>query len=182
MLCVALFTGIFATLAVFWWNNNTAAHKAVVVGGSSGRLSSPLLSQDKVIHLLEKKGIYSVSDFKNEMDVAIPYWGAAAATDKQSSKQTTPQWGPCFAPHNRVDWDQAIETSWNATTPQYETKIAAPAPVLSKNSMDGEDLAGFCRPGFIIIGAGKCGTSVREESMVHRQSCSDIFLLLSLTR
>ena len=168
---VALFTGSLATLTFFWWKGSFAAYKnfATVHGGSEGRLSAPPFrapSREEVIHLLENKGVYRESDFKTDMDTEVaPYWGSDSdeSTRTRSSKiprgTTSPEWGPCFAPRKQVDWDLAIASSQNASTPQYETQIGAPV-----NSMRDEDLAGFCRPGFIIIGAGKCGTSVRDRS------------------
>lgn len=165
---VALITGsLLATLTFFWWKGSLAASKnfATVHGGSEGRLSSPpfrVSSREEVIHLLEEKGVYRESDFKYDKETEVaPYWWSDSTTRSSTIPRgtTSPEWGPCFAPRKQVDWDLAIASSQNSTTPQYETQIGVPV-----NSMRDEDLAGFCRPGFIIIGAGKCGTSVRDRS------------------
>ena len=169
---VALITGVLATLALFWWRDSFATYKnfATVNGDSADdRLSSPpfrVTSREEVIHLLEEKGVYRESDFtvKNDWGAVAPYWGTDSGETTTRSTTipkgtTAPEWGPCFAPRKIVDWDRAIAIRQNSTSPQYETKIGALV-----DSMSGEDLAGFCRPGFVIIGAGKCGTSVCDCS------------------
>lgn len=96
--------------------------------------------QTDVVSMLIQKGIYSENDFVNDLGLEVPYWN---------------QNGPCFATHqlqlSSAEWDNAIIRFYNQSKPEYHTSASSP-------QVD-QDLEGYCRPGFIIIGAGKCGTS-----------------------
>jgi len=62
-------------------------------------------------------------------------------------------WGPCFPPSNyeNVDWHSEM----HALQTRNGTEIEYPDKPRSYQS----NLDGMCRPGFLIVGAGKCGTS-----------------------
>ena len=106
--------------------------------------------------LLVELGVYDdEQDFKNELGIVPPYWGNT--THKNPVQTTTAEWGPCFGTHQKVRWEREIE-KYNSANPTY-FHGAASATVAKEESTD---WANFCRPGFLIIGAGKCGTSVRS--------------------
>jgi len=168
--CVSLVLALLGTLALYLWRSGSYDDLTAIFS-ADGVLSAPIFqkprnsrSPEEVFHLLEKKGIYDASDLKNEVDVVVPYWWNVFNSTKTKHHTkipratTTPQWGPCFAPHEEVDWDKAIAETEQLRAPQYEKKIVARVSTINE-----EDLAGFCRPGFLIIGAGKCGTSVRRS-------------------
>jgi len=88
---------------------------------------------------------YNESDFVNEQGIAPAYW------DCQNGKCNSSEvWGPCYPSHKSVDWEGQVEL-YSTQPPFYQKK----QPI----SRHQNDLAGSCRPGFLIIGAGKCGTS-----------------------
>jgi len=169
--CLTLLVGFLATVVLFWWNSSDHDVNSLTAlfggGGDSGRSPAtssringpPSRNRSEVMQLLEQKHIYSASDYANDQGVVVPYWDTtttnATAKRRIPKATTTAQWGPCYAPHAKVNWDREIAKYSSDQTPEYEKSILAPGI----NSMDEEDLAGFCRPGFIIIGAGKCGTS-----------------------
>jgi hypothetical protein len=88
--------------------------------------------------------VYNESDFVNEQGVIPPYWDCLHG--KCNSSQI---WGPCYPPHKNVHWTKQVE-KYRSRPPHYQKK----EPI----SLDSSDLSGYCRPGFLIIGAGKCGT------------------------
>jgi len=90
--------------------------------------------------------VYSQEDFVNEAGRVPSYWGCGAGGACNASDQ----WGPCYAPHDRVRWDQEVEKNRHLPDPFYHR-----SPV---RWVDREDIADYCKPGFLIIGAGKCGT------------------------
>jgi hypothetical protein len=85
------------------------------------------------------------------MGIVPPYWNVVNGTTVALShdfprETTTAQWGPCFGAHKAVQWDLEIES-----------RVDYPKPAVG---ISNNDWANYCRPGFLIIGAGKCGTSV----------------------
>jgi hypothetical protein len=94
-------------------------------------------------------GVYKNRDFMNEIGVTPPYWGNGTGF---SPKETmTKELGPCFGSHDHVEWETEVKKSQGHTSPFFPTQTVG----IEKN-----DWADYCRPGFLIIGAGKCGTSV----------------------
>lgn len=89
--------------------------------------------------------VYNETDFINTKGITPTYWGCKGGQCSSSSNK----WGPCFAPHTQVNWNESVDT--------YREK-----PVRYARSGEGRskenDLADLCRPGFLVIGAGKCGT------------------------
>jgi hypothetical protein len=72
--------------------------------------------------------------------------------------------GPCFAPASTsVNWDRVITrmSGREAQFPSTAIKINSFLPLQKDTALvtEARQVAGMCRPGFIIIGAGKCGTS-----------------------
>jgi hypothetical protein len=87
--------------------------------------------------------VYSSSDFVNDRGIRPPFWNCEG-----NRCNITSEWGPCYASHEEVTWSKEVE--FFTTNPPSYTRVS----YMSKST----DLAGLCRPGFIIIGAGKCGT------------------------
>lgn len=160
---------IFATSFLFWWQTSKSNHdNAFPVFGGGGEIATlqyeSSQSRDEVMEVLHRKGVYNRSDFaSNELGIVVPYWDRnSTESDPAVTKHPTVQWGPCFAPHQSVAWDKIIK-KYQHNGPDYNLQIPA------MTTMPEEvDLAGFCRPGFIIIGAGKCGTSVCSSYSVSQ--------------
>ena len=92
--------------------------------------------------------VYSEGDFRNEAGRVPSYWSC-----RGGACNTSALWGPCYAPHGRIKWRDEVSKNAARHRPYYQR-----APT-RRGNMDRYDLSGYCRPGFLIIGAGKCGTS-----------------------
>jgi hypothetical protein len=88
--------------------------------------------------------VYNETDFVNERGVIPSYWDCS-----HGKCNTSKMWGPCYPGHKRVHWAKQVE-KYRGRPPSYQKKETA--------SQDSNDLSGYCRPGFLIIGSGKCGT------------------------
>jgi hypothetical protein len=112
--------------------------------------------------------VYDAKDFENEWQVTPPYWEDVHESNQNSNSSNNSSLiahlGPCYLPHEQLDWQSLTEDSLyneSADHIQYVNVVKN----RHKDSNEGalgpgqEDLSGLCRPGFIIIGAGKCGTS-----------------------
>lgn len=95
------------------------------------------------------ENVYTRDDFRNERGIVPSFW---EKKNKKTSNGERITWGPCYPPIDTVDWDEAIDKYANQT--EYH-----PVKRMSKRLKSSNDLWDYCRPGFIIIGAGKCGTS-----------------------
>lgn len=91
--------------------------------------------------------VYSKTDFINERGNVPAFWG-----DNENDNSSLISWGPCYPPGTTVDWEKAM-TEYANTTDYHPVKRHS---TYSKNK---NDLSDYCKPGFIIIGQGKCGTS-----------------------
>jgi len=89
--------------------------------------------------------VYNQSDFRNQRGVIPPFWEC-----DNGSCNSTSVWGPCFAPSQNVRWSEEVANFQRFHNPHYDVKA------ISKNNP--QDVSNLCRPGFVIIGAGKCGT------------------------
>ena len=74
-------------------------------------------------------------------------------------------WGPCFVTANRhIKWETVIEqhkhidekNSDRQQQDDHSWYYASSSHAI--RSDNGNDVRGLCRPGFVILGAGKCGT------------------------
>lgn len=90
--------------------------------------------------------VYKKTDFINERGIVPAFWG----DDNTNSNESSITWGPCYPPTTTVDWEKAMNVYANKT--DYH-------PIQRHKKLHTEDLSDYCKPGFIIIGAGKCGTS-----------------------
>ena len=92
---------------------------------------------------LYELGVYQESDFINEIGVSPPYWKPKVDDGSGST------WGPCFPTTKRSDWyDERNSSNFNYLHDPTDVKWHGSGTT-----------SGACRPGFIILGAGKCGTS-----------------------
>jgi hypothetical protein len=103
-------------------------------------------TQDTFPEIL-KETVYSERDFKNERGIVPSFW------EEQDTNKTHVTWGPCYPPNHAVNWNKAMKR--NET--DYHPIPKGPASSGPESSID--DLSDYCRPGFIIIGTGKSGTS-----------------------
>lgn len=95
--------------------------------------------------------VYSMEDFRNEAGVVPPYWGC-----ENNACNISSVWGPCYAPNERIDWESQVQDN-QERKPSYWHK--------QQRIQNSGDVAGYCRPGFLIIGAGKCGTRFVGNSL-----------------
>lgn len=98
--------------------------------------------------------VYKPDDFVNSRGISPPFWDCNGfnCTLPSRSQVQQPVWGPCFAPRDPVNWAREINLHKDSKNLIYEKDAD------SKVYQSVPDLSGLCRPGFIIIGAGKCGT------------------------
>lgn len=109
----------------------------------------PRLPQSMPQVLLEK-GLYSDNDLVNEDGIVPSFWDEAQSC---VNGQCMDVWGPCFPPTGGDDWASAVQSLEDGSDIEY---------AMQKQQLTQEDMEtyqNFCRPGFLIIGQGKCGTS-----------------------
>ena len=85
--------------------------------------------------------LYSNGDFQNLLGIKPPFWGENE-TCNDIGENCKKLWGPCYA---------NVNPHWTNVTKYHS--------LATKVEQNSDDLAGYCRPGFLIIGQGKCGTS-----------------------
>lgn len=90
---------------------------------------------------LLKRAYNAEKDFINEQGIVPSFWNEATT------------WGPCYSPDepNKINWKAQVKKFYGTNKTSYH-------PIRSIKRGD-TDVADYCRPGFVIIGAGKCGTS-----------------------
>jgi hypothetical protein len=145
-------------------------------GGKSSGFSFGIVQADPAGILppdLMDDSVYNAEgDFRNTQGIAPTYWNCSTDGNCDSNQI----WGPCYAPHGHVHWKQEVATASAAmgTTKSTSSSAASMPPhyfynhdaqhkssggsVWNAHPSDPNDLANTCRPGFLIIGAGKCGT------------------------
>ena len=115
-------------------------------------------------------GVYEKEDFENKEGQKPSYWYDITFDERDevdevlSSEDVLPHWGPCYKPSRAklmtIDWESAMIKNRNITS---EKEIRYPNGAYTNRHVSANDvqgtLKGLCRPGFLIIGAGKCGTS-----------------------
>lgn len=101
---------------------------------------------------LVDRNVYSNSDFPNEKGIMPTYWHQ---TQSCAGGECTPLWGPCFPAKEPVDWDKEIAKHSSGVSLQYNPRKI----YYRKDKSDKPSVDNCCRPGFLIIGQGKCGTS-----------------------
>lgn len=154
--CLALSLGAVLALVAFQrekidvllnqsWTTRTG-------GNSTKHESAALESATRIPSELLSLGLYTCDDFTNDAGVAPPFWKLSSVSPCSTNSSATKVRSPCYVPSRsgRVDWKSQANLS-SHLSPRYHT-----SPISA--STDARDLADYCRPGFIIIGAGKCGT------------------------
>jgi hypothetical protein len=111
--------------------------------------------------------VYNETDFVNPGNIHPPFWAC-----KNNSCSSSKFWGPCYPPRDRVDWTQEIE--YQSSHPASYRQTPA-----KSGSADQHDLRNLCRPGFLIIGAGKCGTRYDSARWI-RCRLAVVFLTVGL--
>ena len=127
----------------------TNRHFRIKTDSGSAEIQPPQLPKTFFDH-----GVYSVEDFKNGKGISPAFWKEHNRTTQ--GRMVQPVWGPCYPPQKEVDWDKSIATYYGSE--KYDYHSVTNSRGASSSAAD-EDLSGFCRPGFLIIGQGKCGTS-----------------------
>lgn len=99
--------------------------------------------------ILLERGIYPPGSFANEAGFIPAYWEGSKGNQTFKGGPTI---GPCYVNRQEpTDWEAQIAKYNETGKPSYNIGV-----IMRSNHMD---LEGYCRPGFLIIGAGKCGTS-----------------------
>ena len=156
-----------------------------VVTADEGKLD---LHPNIPVELMNSK-VYSVSDFRNSDGRYAPYWFESQNNDSENdegrediSAENRISWGPCFPPpsDSPIQWADVLQES-TAEDQEQRTSHHSLAPTASAVKSDEDEfpqpkecylhtdaaLDGMCRPGFLIIGAGKCGTSSLYHYLVE---------------
>jgi hypothetical protein len=109
--------------------------------------------------ILLKSKVYSISDLANEDDIVPSFWDQSKLCNERGV--CVDVWGPCFPPKQGIDWTN-LSCVANKSGIQYDQQ---------KNAIihmeDITSYSNFCRPGFLIIGQGKCGTSSLYHYLVE---------------
>eukprot|EP00934_Nitzschia_sp_Nitz4_P005299 Nitzschia sp. Nitz4//scaffold257_size48314//12704//14368//NITZ4_007087-RA/size48314-processed-gene-0.42-mRNA-1//-1//CDS//3329544442//5289//frame0 len=142
---ICLVVIVVATLGLLDSESLLALNPIASTGTSTVALKSSNFSMGATDSALPKPlldlGVYHDSDFVNEIGRSPPFWKTDPAGD---SGQT---WGPCYPSSGEIDWIDDRNSS------KYVFRH-------NNKRLRSEDTSGGgCRPGFLIIGAGKCGTS-----------------------
>lgn len=102
--------------------------------------------------------VYKSKDFRNDLHIVPPYWDEMAeGIISNVSVDAIPHMGPCFLPETKPNWTDLIERN-RVISSEKDVEYVVSKPQRA-NGNTKLKLEGLCRPGFIIIGAGKCGTS-----------------------
>jgi len=115
---------------------------------SDTKLNSQVKFPKELFH-----NVYHNADFENKT-ISLPYWEDA---NTRTFQKGVPHMGPCYLSKTEQDWPSLVEQNKHIKS---KKKIKYRDAI--KNHPHGNtdnDLSGLCRPGFVIIGAGKCGTS-----------------------
>jgi hypothetical protein len=124
---------------------SSSTHSKTSQGGGIGRDKAKRDQPSKSLlpEPLYELGLYQESDFTNEIGVSPPYWKPKVDDGSGST------WGPCFPTTKHLSWyDERNSSDFNYLHDPSDLKWHGPGTI-----------SGECRPGFIILGAGKCGTS-----------------------
>ena len=112
------------------------------------------------------------NDFRNAVGNIPPYWeNTKHLLNSTNSLSDTTSWGPCYPPSTEIDWREQVlnETPYRSSNDEityskvarvHGGKISQLSFYSGNNDVSHNlNLAGHCRPGFLIIGQAKCGTS-----------------------
>ena len=98
------------------------------------------------------------TDFQNNLGVHVPYWENIKDGINKEDNYSSSFQGPCYP---SVHWNKEMGGSWRQQNNGNIHMLTYPKKhlFLLKNNSNNSIYDGLCRPGFLIIGAGKCGTS-----------------------
>jgi len=114
--------------------------------------------------LLARNGVYKSKDFRNEVKIIPPYWEEGAKNQNFRNKTgVIPHLGPCYLPSPSTtplpNWKELMQQNKYIESEQSIVFRDESQRIHGGDLADDANLSGLCRPGFIVIGAGKCGTS-----------------------
>lgn len=116
------------------------------------------------------QSVYNRKDFRNAKGNIPVYWeDIMNTTDRESDEEESPilpHLGPCYLPKNEPKWEELIAQNKNI---ESENDIQYKKDNKRQHNTISNELDGLCRPGFIIIGAGKCGTSSLYQYLVGHE-------------
>ena len=153
--------------------SNVARQYDASNGNNKNNNRVDVLSDSHLPPGLMELGLYDPAvDFVNEIGISPPYWTLATEkhyNNKNNNKKKTwttkkdtlrsdatteSTWGPCYPDPSIQHWTTMRDQSDGATVPYEFRHDPNDIKWSGPSSIDGT-----CRPGFIILGAGKCGTS-----------------------
>ena len=143
VLLAILTTVVTMSIGYILSTRNSVAHVADETDELIQLLSENIYSKLLPDELFEQR-IYNNSDFVNKLGVTPAFWGQNETCDDLGNN-CAKVWGPCYAKNN---------PHWKNKTQYLPISKSA-----AQYSINMDNLSGYCRPGFLIIGQGKCGTS-----------------------
>ena len=125
--------------------------------------------------------VYNTTDFVNSHNIRPPFWGCESCSPRHNTWARRNIWGPCYPQHGPVKWSEEV-AHYKTHQPSYmKNKNLGTKGKGKHKAPDRTDLANLCRPGFLIIGAGKCGTrwvrSVQPTTFAWK--CRSVLLFCS---
>ena len=148
--CTLLFVTAFYFQSV---GNKNNKKKSIAEATNSNLLLETITNSNytMVPQDLLDRNLYSTSDFVNSLGIQPVGWERPNADPNV--------WGPCrFTTPRSINWNESSKSNSHNDNPEhfiYQKKRTS-ASFQKKNPNANN---GWCRPGFLIIGAGKCGTS-----------------------
>jgi len=114
--------------------------------------------------ILFKENLYSDSDFVNDDGIIPTFWNETEKCFRSKfpheEEVCTPTWGPCYLPKTYAakNWNKKLLKEYGGVVDDDKYHYLRGVSVFTYSQTKNE-LDGLCRPGFLIIGQGKCGTS-----------------------
>lgn len=136
-----------STFRIVSWNGHNGMKNATSTTTSQRTNHDAVkYSTDNVMEILLDRGVYNKSDFNNEFGIIPPYW-INGSEPNHPVETKSGSVGPCFLSNTPIQWND----------PNMSPNRFYPTSGVGLNK---NDWSNYCLPGFLIIGAGKCGTSV----------------------
>ena len=148
ILTIALIVGLLYLIV----GGQSSSPFPMAAWGTKGQREPVVPIYSIVPEVLLDRAIYQSSDFQNEIGRIPPFWEEW----KDGTSNNTISWGPCYPPRGVIHWEQEINDAQNQSEPKYDREKPS---IRKRDHADPNSVNGRCRPGFLIIGAGKCGTS-----------------------
>ena len=118
-------------------------------------ISVSFLSQQEARDFLLET-VYEKQDFMNQEGQVPPYWEHIKNASHVNTTTSIHTMGPCYMPNEITaqNWRQLI-----LQNEQHDDKFEYSQVNPLYQDANDNDLTNMCRPSFVIIGAGKTGTS-----------------------